>query len=531
MILKSVRVQNFKCVRDSDDFSIDPHVTCLVGKNESGKTALLQSLYKLNPVVDAAGRFEDMDYPRAQWSEYNEKRGNTHANVLTTTWTLTDSEKSALRDILGSVGGKIDNIAISKGYENKKYYHVNVAEAPVVKHLIDKHELQEPEGTALRKATTVKGLKDILAALPTPSEQAKTLIAFLERHFARDRATLAAIDVLEPKLPRMVYFSEYMRLAGQMAIEDFKANRLNTAHPRSNDYRMFEALLGLVNKTAEDIEKLDRFDPLQAELEAVSSRLSKSIFAYWSQNKHLRVQFRFDMARAGDPAPLNAGWIMRTRIENTRHDSTTSFDERSSGFVWFFSFLVWFSQMKKNYGENLVILLDEPGNSLHAKAQGDLLRYIEEQLAPKYQVLYTTHSPFMVDAANILRARTVEDVMVKHGDGQEELLGTKVKSDVLSTDPDTVFPLQAALGYEITQTLFVGKHTLLVEGPSDLLYLKWFQKQLAALGRTSLDRRWTISPCGGIDKVAAFMSLFRGNNLHVAVLTDYKTGDKKRFAR
>ncbi len=91
-----------------------------------------------------------------------------------------------------------------------------------------------------------------------------------------------------------------------------------------------------------------------------------------------------------------------------------------------------------------------------------------------------------------------------------------------------MFPLQACLGYEITQTLFVGKHTLLVEGPSEVLYLTWFRRKLAALGRTSLDRRWTMTPCGGITKVAAFLSLFGANKLHVTVLTDFAKKEKTK---
>jgi len=528
MKLKNARVENFKCIRDSDEFAIDPLVTCLVGKNESGKTALLQALNKLNPVVEAHKRFEDTDFPRTLWSEYQETKSDKPANVLTTTWTLSPDDKTALAAVLGPTANSIDEVVISKGYANESLYRVKVDEAAVVGHVIERHDLNEQEAASLNQVNTIKAMKERVAAIQPQSPQVQAVGAFLQQHFARGTATLAAIDILSKRLPKIVYFTEYMRLSGQMALEDFKANRQNPAHPKANEYRMFEALLSLVNKTAEDIEKIDRFEALQAELEAVSARLSKTIFKYWSQNKHLLVRFRFDAARAADPAPFNTGWIMRTRIENTRHASTTSFDDRSTGFVWFFSFLVWFSQMKKNYGNNLVILLDEPGNSLHAKAQADLLRYIEEQLAPVYQVVYTTHSPFMIDPAHLLRARTVEDVVFKDAQGEEELLGTKVGDDVLSTDKDTVFPLQAALGFEITQTLFVGKHTLLVEGPSDLLYIKWFQQELDRLNRSSLDRRWTISPCGGIDKIASFMSLLRGNSLHCAVLTDYKHGDKKK---
>jgi hypothetical protein len=88
--------------------------------------------------------------------------------------------------------------------------------------------------------------------------------------------------------------------------------------------------------------------------------------------------------------------------------------------------------------------------------------------------------------------------------------------------------LQGALGYEITQALFVGENTLVVEGPSDLLYLKAFSSRLAAKGRTGLSPRWTICPVGGVDKVPAFVGLFGGRHLKVAVLVDLAGGQKKK---
>jgi predicted ATP-dependent endonuclease of OLD family len=148
-----------------------------------------------------------------------------------------------------------------------------------------------------------------------------------------------------------------------------------------------------------------------------------------------------------------------------------------------------------------------------------------------YQVVYTTHSPFMIDADDLLSARTVEDVLVKDKtSGKEKILGTKVGEDVLSTDPDTVSPLQRALDYELTQTLFIGKHTLLVEGPSDLLYLKWFSRQLARVGKEGLDYRWNISVVFGVDRIPGFVSLFRGNGLHIAAIADVQHGDKNKIA-
>lgn len=104
-----------------------------------------------------------------------------------------------------------------------------------------------------------------------------------------------------------------------------------------------------------------------------------------------------------------------------------------------------------------------------------------------------------------------------------------MRDDTLVTDRDTLFPLQGALGYELTQTLFVGKHSLLVEGPSDILYLYAWSSALIRRKRTGLDRRWTVCPAGGIDKIQPFVALFSGQKLDIAALTDYSKDDKKKL--
>lgn len=238
------------------------------------------------------------------------------------------------------------------------------------------------------------------------------------------------------------------------------------------------------------------------------------------------MRFLFQPARPEDPYPYNSGFVFNTRIENRRHGVTVSFDERSTGFISFFSFLVWFSQVRKNYGENLVILLDEPGLTLHGTAQSDLLRYINERLRSSFQVIYTTHSPFMVDPENILAVRTVEDL-----EEEGEVIGTKVGDKVLAIDRETILPLQAALGYDITQTLFVGTNTVVVEGPSDLLYLSWFSAELRRSGRVAMDSRWTIAPVGTITKIGSFVALVFRTAKNLAVITDFATGGKSEVRR
>jgi len=521
MKLKSVRIQNFRSVEDSGAFTLGP-VTCLVGKNEAGKTALLLAISKLNPAVKEDAKFDEMEYPRRRWSEYKERSKEQPDNVVTSTWELERDELSAIAEVLGPAALQSTTVTVTKGYDNQTYWEVSIDERGVVSHLVSSSTLSEAEQARVRDEATLSNLLSKLGQIEQPSQAIKNLTTTVQDRFKSNDPVETAIEVLEGHLPKFLYFAEYQKMAGRVAIDDL----LTKKQQKTLDFgqRVFLALLDLAGTSAEDLKAVPKLERLIAELEAVSNRISKEIFDYWSQNKHLQVDFRTDAARPQDPPPFDTGYVFQTRIKNTRHGVTVGFDERSSGFVWFFSFLVWFSQIRKTYGENLIILLDEPGLGLHARAQADLLRYINEKLKPFHQVVYTTHSPFMVDLENIGHVRTVEDVVIG-----TRIEGTKVSEDFLRTEPDTFFPLQAALGYEITQTLFIGKHALLVEGPADLLYVKWFSKELKREGRIGLDDRWVVTPVGGVDKVGSFVALFGANSIHVAVFTDFRRGNKGKL--
>lgn len=528
MRLTHVRITNFKSVEDSGEFTIGD-VTCLVGKNEAGKTAILQALHKLRPDSGSSKFDIGSSYPRRFMSEYTERHPTEPAEVLHTTWSLSGDEIEKLKKILGPNSLKGTTVTVTKDYDTDSTSWIAPVDEPkTVEHLIQTSELHDEERAEFSDKRSVASLKSALEAI-TPdviNERQKKLLAIINTHFKRGSAATGFIDALS--LPTFFYFSSYDRMSGQVALEQLVQKKASKTLDKSDE--VFLAFLSLVGTSLEDMSKLNQFEPMIAKLESVSNRISREIFAYWSQNKNLKVQFRLDAGRSGDPAPFNSGNVLRTRIENTIHQATVSFDDRSTGFVWFFSFLVLFSQMKKIYGKNIVLLLDEPGTSLHAKAQADLLRYFKEKLIPDHQVIYTTHSPFMVSPENLMSARTVEDVVKRDSEGNVlDILGTKVGEDVLSVDRETLFPLQGALGYEITQTLFIGANSLLVEGPSDLLYIRSYSDALRAAGRSGLNPKWTVVPTGGVDKVGAFMSLLYGNRLNVAVFTDFAKGQKKKI--
>lgn len=525
MRLKSAHVQNFRCVEDSEPFTVD-NVTCLVGKNESGKTSLLTALYRLNPHDNSDRKFDrEQDYPRRKLVEYDDLHEDEDATVITTQWVLDEADVKAAKALVGDAAFNASEISISRKYDvdQANSWSIHVDDEAALQHVIDTSTLHGEEKTALSEFTSIADLKKHLNGLGDKStERHQKLLEHLNKSFKRDRATLAVIDLLHARMPKFVYFSQYDRMPGQVSLTELIQQKDN---PK---FRVFMSFLELAKISIDEVQKIKTFESLIARLEAASIKISREIFEFWSQNKHLKVEVRIDEGQPGDPAPFNSGKIVRLRIRNTHHDVTVSFDDRSTGFVWFFSFLVLFSRLKSSLGRNLIVLLDEPGLSLHAKAQADLLRYIHQRLKPDHQVIYTTHSPFMIPPEDLLSVRTVEDVIKNDGNGGIEVLGTKVGDRVLSTDRDTLFPLQSALGYEITQTLFIGANALLVEGPSDLLYLKFFSSLLVERKRTGLDKRWTVCPSGGVDKVAAFLSLFGGNKLNVAVLVDLAQGQKNK---
>jgi ABC-type hemin transport system ATPase subunit len=500
-------------------------VTCLVGKNESGKTALLKALHKLRPEKPEETFQPARDYPRRKWRPDAEVPESPPA--ISTTWELSDDEHLALEERFGKGSLPSKEFTLSKGYDNQLRWKITVNEKATVQHLVAEAGVIDEELKPVSEAKTVDDVRKGLHALASPSEAQKKLLELVNAEYGSgvEEAVHKALDRLTPTF---LYFDQYLRLDGEVSVDALLARK--KAGTLTDNDRVFEALVGLAGTTVEQLHQLPTFEEFNAALRAVSNQITEMIFKYWTQNRHLDVELRLDQARPKDPAPLDKGFVFRTRIVNRRHRADTSFSDRSSGFVWFFSFLVWFYRLRETANRKLVILLDEPGLSLHARAQHDLLRYIREQLKPEYQVVYTTHSPFMVDPDDVLSARTVEDVVRKEkATGEEVLLGTKVGEEVFSTDPDTISPLQRALGYEMTQTLFVGRHTVLVEGSSDWLYLKWFSRQLERAGEPGLDYRWAISIVGGVDRVPGFVSLYRGSELQVAALVDVQHSLKQRI--
>lgn len=508
MKLCRARVQNFKSIDDSGWVDID-QVTCLVGKNESGKTAWVQAVCKLSPVAGQASDFDyELEYPRKHLQRYKRTHENESAVAVEAQFELDDDELAEVEAEFGAGALRSRTVTLAKRYDNQTAWTIPYQEDAIVKHLVAEAGLPAATAAQLDGLVEVAALRERLEAMGDEPPQAAELLALIDS-WRGGRVGNAVVDVIAGGLPRFFYFDDYSTMEGRIAIGALKARR--DSGQLTDADRTFLALLDLVGEDLEEFETLANQERLIASLEAAGNTISDEMFEFWSQNKNLKVEFRLNGPdpEAADPELQQSNNLM-VRIHNDRHRVSVIFDERSRGFVWFFSFLAYFSELEQAEDQNLVLMLDEPGLNLHATAQGDFLRFIEERLAPRHQVIYTTHSPFMVEPARLDRVRTVEDT---------DEHGTRVSKDVLTTTKDTVFPLQAALGYQLAQTLFVGSDNLLVEGPADYLYLQLISQHLASLGRAGLDPRWVIVPVGGLQNVPTFIALLHGQ-LNVAVMVD-----------
>jgi energy-coupling factor transporter ATP-binding protein EcfA2 len=523
MRLTHVHVTNFRSIEDSTEFSVGD-VTCLVGKNESGKTTVLQALERLRPLPPKKALYDKLqDYPRRHWADYAERHDAEEALVLRTKWKLEASDVAAIETVFGPKSLRSETIEVSKhfGSENSTWNWI-------LNETVAATYLASIAGVGDQGFSKVSDLFAFLGNLTTRTPKQDEILKKIEG-FRKHDAALGAIDILAARMPSFLYFSNYSRMSGDISINKLLQDKAESKVTEGDT--LFVQFLEYAGTTLEELRDAKKFEELRARIEAASNKITGRVFDYWTQNQYLAIEVAVDTGRPGDPPPFNDGTIVRARVRNDLHKVTVPFSDRSAGFVWFFSFLVAFAQIKKTYG-NVIILLDEPGHGLHGKAQADLLRFIDEKLKPDHQVIYSTHSPFMVPADKLDTVRIVEDrIEYKAGSTRPVVLGTKVSADFLSKDADTVFPLQAALGYEITQSLFVGKNTLLVEGPSDILYLQAASSALKKKGRAGLDARWTICPSGGVDKIWPFVSLFSGKHLNVAVLTDFSQGIKKNIER
>ena len=562
------QVLNYRNIDDSGWIPLE-RVTAFVGRNEAGKTALLKALHKFNPAV-AEPYNAQREFPRDRFT--GEYREDGDWPVCRVEFRLSDKFRDELQEHLG-VAPVPQKAVLTRHYNGTltHSYAPEVSDDPV-----DPSRLEEALDTFARGARRLAPLPDqdqATQALRTElanwadgkkdaikqlqdlrTEEGGELLAAV-RQEANTHAQPATADLVEglqgvvdelqgranaapitqqldeailEELPVFIYFENYGILDSAVylprLLDDLQAER---EKPR---VRTIDAMFKHVQLTAQEISDLGREEAQEArfagqdvtpemtgrdqerkelrnvKLNSASRDISEKFSQWFGQRRH-RIRYQAD------------GSYFRIWVSDERRpDVDIELECRSKGFQWFFSFYLVFLVESQEGHKNALLLLDEPGLHLHPTAQQELIAFFET-LAKENPLIYTTHSPFLIDSERIHRVRPVTEDDTGH---------SRINVDSWPKDRDTIFPLQAAAGYAMVRGLFRHKKNVLVEGMTDYLYLHALNLHCRALGRHGLPDDVYITPCGGTKLVGHLASLFLGQEVRPVILLD---GDDAGRAR
>jgi predicted ATP-dependent endonuclease of OLD family len=165
MLLKTFHIRDFQSVRDSNPIDVGD-ITCLVGKNEAGKTALLRALYRLNPITKSEDRFDVTDdYPRSQVTEYEQQVNSgkqPHAIVTSAVFIIEAQELARVEEHFGNGVLPEGTLALTRGYENKTDFVLKVDEKVAGETLLAAAHLLEPLRDENLQWNSLKDLASVL---------------------------------------------------------------------------------------------------------------------------------------------------------------------------------------------------------------------------------------------------------------------------------------------------------------------------------------------------------------------------------
>lgn len=328
-------------------------------------------------------------------------------------------------------------------------------------------------------------------------------------------------------MPKYVYYSNYGNLDSQIYLPQVLQNieRTDLGEKDAAKARTLKTLFKFVQLDPKEItdlgtedagtlsqNQIDQISDKKKEREillaSASTGFTKSFNEWWKQGNYT-FEFQAD------------GNFFRIWVSDSIRPEKIELESRSTGLQWFFSFYLVFLVESELHHQNAILLLDEPGVTLHPLAQKDLFLFFEN-LAQSNQMLYTTHSPFMVDSNHLERVRAV----YIDTDGK-----TVVSPDLRAAErakgknqPQSIYPAHAALGLSVSDTLLVNCNPVLVEGESDQVYLSALKNLLISKGKIAPLKDLVFIPTGGVKGIKATSAILSGaSEIKPPVLLD---GDK-----
>src|SRR6266853_365059 len=307
MRLSKVHVTNFRSVEDSGEFDVG-QVLALVGKNEAGKTAILQALAGLNPHPLTPVSYDiERNYPRRFLTEYAERHPKENAKVVSTKWAMTDEEKKKIQDEIGDA--LLDKpVVIYRRYQDTEpTWELPIDYAKAAQNLIAAEKLNKEEKASLADVETTSKLRESLEKVAEPTSRQKRLLERLTAYPDKCFKGFAEAT-LKAGFPSFMYSSHYDRMVGEIRLDTFEARKAKQ-HPvfaQQGEIKpgeeVFINFLEYAGTSLKEITTANTYESLNARCEAASSRITAQLLEYWTQNPNVEFEVRVTKAEAGDPA-------------------------------------------------------------------------------------------------------------------------------------------------------------------------------------------------------------------------------------
>ena len=340
-------------------------------------------------------------------------------------------------------------------------------------------------------------------------------------------------DKFKKEMPVFLYYSNYGNLDSEIYLPHVVENlaREGLGVKEAAKARTLRVLFSFVGLNPKEILELGRDfkdpqnqgrKPTEAEIEAINLKKKERSILLQSAGTKLTGKFK-DWWKQGDYRfRFEAdGDHFRIWVSDDRRPDEVELEGRSTGLQWFLSFYLVFLVEGEGEHKNAVLLLDEPGLSLHPLAQRNLALFFES-LSETNQIIYTTHSPFLVDADNLDKARKIYVAE----DGTTKATSNLNEGESRKSQPGATYALNSALNLHVAESLLIGCEPIVVEGSSDQYILTAVKTRLIAAGKIKPRRELVFPPSGGAKsvKVIASILLGRDDQLPVVLLDDDSVG-------
>jgi predicted ATP-dependent endonuclease of OLD family len=509
---RAFQIRDFKSIVDSGVCVLSgDNITVLAGQNEAGKTAVLSALRDFDLEEGTAPRTQDYR-PDGHFDANPRVSVQFVINSDELVAALTEDNKAVPERVVAHL--KANPTLWVTRYLAAGKYQLDAE----VRALWEAPKKDASQGQSVRREPTGSASEDEDAedADDDDAEEAgaEEVVAFLE---AEDFA-----DWLRNQWPSFVYFDSFTdSLPREVDFSDLRPPKKTPPAPipaasagsRSAAPKVASSVLDFVTMADLDLELVETLaeqdKTLGNYLSSRSAAVTGDFLTYWKQKLDAQETVNLHVRHQRDSeGTLKLAFYVHDKIDQYP-------DQRSKGFLWFLSFYLKLAAARRKYPERKrLLLIDEPGSYLHARAQKDVLHLFEDRIVPDDLVIYSTHSPYLMPPDRLHRLR----IVLKSTDSGTKVLDRLTHPALRGGDfADSLSPVITAIGIDITESLnFSREKNLFVEGISDLMYLSSWAKSF----KPEINDKFNIFPGTGATTIPLLGSLFIGWGLHFVVLLD-----------